>query len=174
MSTIREQITLGLARPALWSAFASSPERWLPQPTRRVGPSRYALELHAGPAHHQVAVDVGAVWSRDGGRWRRLRWTPVTGESDVFDADRMLPGFSGELGLMTGASEDTLDVVLVGHYRPPGGPIGAALDRVALRAVAHVTAGRLLADVRARLRLAADELDAEPEGIVTDAARPTG
>ncbi len=156
MSRIEERLPLGLARADLLTAFAGSPETWLPAPARRIGPGVYNVTLHAGPAHHEVAMTLGTVWSRDGGKWRRIRWSPLSTEGDLVDADRVLPGFSGELGIGPGATEDVLELELRGQYRPPGGPVGAVLDKAGLHVVALFTVSRLLTAVRDGLQHATE------------------
>jgi CBS domain-containing protein len=81
-------------------------------------------------------------------------------------AEHMFPDFEGTIEIEP-QSRTTAQVTLTGAYRPPLGPVGAALDAVALEGVAHQTADRLVAELAKRLSRAA-------KASVVDHRQPSG
>jgi hypothetical protein len=133
----------------LVEAFEGDPRRWLPDP-RRDGPDHWILQLRAGALSRQVRAHLGAPWRAGPTRWRSLTWDPLPGEREAVSLDRFLPSFDGELGLHLDPSGGGT-LVLDGRYLPPGGPLGAAADAVALHRVAKHTVERFVARLSASL-----------------------
>lgn len=129
-------------------AFADDPTRWLPD-ARPKGPDAWTVTLRAGSWSRRVELHLGSPWRVGGSQWRTIRWWPVAEDGEPSPVDRLLPALDGELGLHV--LDDLATLVLDGHYQPPGGPVGSALDGVALQRVARTTVERLLADLAARL-----------------------
>jgi hypothetical protein len=132
----------------LCRAFADDPTRWLPD-ARQVGPELWTVTLRAGSWSRNVDLHLGAPWRVGGSQWRDLTWTPVSEDGEPGPVDRLLASPEGELGLHVLDGISTL--VLDGRYTPPGGPVGSAIDGVALQRVARTTVERLLADLASRL-----------------------
>ncbi len=132
---------------ALARAFASNPQRWLPEP-RREGVDTWRIRVHAAGFSRAVVVTVGDVWQAGSTCWRTVRWDPLLEDGQPGTIDRVLPSFDGELGLGR-LRPGACTLVLDGRYAPPGGAVGMALDTVALHRVARWTAERLVADVAA-------------------------
>lgn len=133
---------------ALRAAFVDLPARWLPA-ARQVGPDRWLMTVHAGHIGRPVTVRVGSPWRADDTHWRSLSWDPVADPAEPSPLERFLPTLDGELGLNLAGDRATL--LLDARYDPPGGPVGTALDTMALHRVARGTLDRLLADIAARL-----------------------
>jgi hypothetical protein len=147
--TIRTFLPVVGDAAALADAFTGDPGRWLPS-ARRDGPDRHLLTLHAGSFTRTVTATLGSPWRAGATRWRTLAWDPVPELGDAAPVDRLLPSLDGELGLhLQPAGRVTL--VLDARYHPPGGPVGAAVDLVALHRVARGTVERFLEDVTAML-----------------------
>jgi hypothetical protein len=151
----------------LCRAFVDDPTRWLPD-ARHAGPELWTVTLRAGSWARNVELHLGAPWRVGGSHWRTISWDPVAGDGEPGPMDRLLPSLEGELGLHILDGITTL--VLDGRYRPPGGPIGTALDGVALQRVARTTVERLLADLASRL--SAESL-LRPSEPVASAVPPT-
>jgi hypothetical protein len=69
----------------------------------------------------------------------RLHWTPEGGGP--------YPDFDGELTVRADEDYTSAILELVGEYRPPGGAIGRAFDRVAGQRIASATAQALLREI---------------------------
>ena len=69
----------------------------------------------------------------------RLHWTPEGGGP--------YPDFDGELTVRSDEDYTSAILELVGEYRPPGGPIGAAFDHIAGKRIASTTAQVLLREI---------------------------
>lgn len=134
---------------ALAAAFDDDPVRWLPA-ARRVGSDAFALTVRAGNLSRSVRATVGYPWRAGATRWRTLSWDPVGIDDDGDAIERLLPSMDGELGLHI-ETHGRVTLVLDARYRPPGGPVGVAIDAVGLGRVAQGTVERFLADVAARL-----------------------
>jgi hypothetical protein len=135
----------------LWlvRAFVGDPGRWLPDAAHS-GPDTWTMTLRAGAWAHRVETQLGDPWRSGLSRWRSLSWDPVPSDDrDGWPVGRLLPSLDGELGLYT--SDGDITLVLDGRYRPPGGAVGAAIDRVALHRVARGTTERLLSDIAGHL-----------------------
>jgi hypothetical protein len=132
--------------------FAGDPTTWL-KPTHREGPDLYAVTLRGGGIRRPALASVGSPWRSATTTWRTLTWDPVADDGSPTTVDRLLPSLDGELGLHIDGERVTL--ILDARYRPPGGPLGAAVDLVALRRVARNTIERFLEDVVAQLGAAA-------------------
>ena len=143
------------APPMLVTVFEGDPAAWLPQARRDGAANRWLVVLHAGALHRTVRMEIGSVWRAGSTLWRNLSWEPVGATGDATTADRLLPSFSGELGLHAEGTERTT-LALDGHYRPPGGRFGQAVDTIALRRLAQVTANSLVATIAGELSAAAD------------------
>lgn len=107
--------------------------------------------------HVRVHTGVATTVDRVEGRLRLpLRW-----QADP--AAVLYPAFEGALELYTSGSHQA-DLVLVGSYRPPLGPVGELADVVALGRVADRTAQRLVTALAGQLRAAlpAADPDAPP------------
>jgi hypothetical protein len=132
----------------LCRAFVDDPARWLPD-ARHTGPDTWAVTLRAGSWSRPVEMHLGAPWRVGASHWRTVSWEPVSEDGERGPMDRLLPSLEGELGIHV--LDGLVTLVLDGRYRPPGGPVGTALDGVALQRVARTTVERLLADLAARL-----------------------
>jgi hypothetical protein len=134
---------------AVAAAFCDDPQRWLPA-ARHEGPERFTFVVHAGALTRTVHARIGGPWQAGSTRWRTFAWDLAPIEGDLPPLDRLLPSLDGELGLhLEGPERSTL--VLDARYQPPGGPLGAAVDSVALHRVARRTVERFLEETAARL-----------------------
>jgi len=150
ISSVRTFLPVPGEAAALAAAFDAEPPRWLPA-LRRDGPDAWMLAVHAGALTRTVRTTIGSPWRAGSTRWRTLSWDPIPdGGGEAAAIERMLPTLDGELGLHQEAG-GRATLVLDARYRPPGGAIGAAIDAVALRRVAHRTVDRFLEQVAARL-----------------------
>jgi hypothetical protein len=132
----------------LREAFVGDPGRWLPS-VRQVGPDRWVVLVTGWQIVRPVEVHLGTPWRTGKSCWRSLSWDPTAGSVGEGPAAKLLPALDGEIGLHELGGCATL--LFEGRYRPPGGPVGAAADAVALHRVAQTTIERLLADITARL-----------------------
>jgi hypothetical protein len=133
----------------LQHAFTGDPQRWLPSP-RHEGAQHWRIPVHAGAFTRHVRLTLGKPWRGGSTTWRTMQWDPVPEAGDASTIDRLLPSFDGELGLYRHRRTE-FTLVLDGRYTPPGGPLGTAIDVVALNRVARTTIDRFLADVAAGL-----------------------
>lgn len=134
--------------------FMRSPELWLPLPARAAGDQTYISTARVGPLLHPVRVEVSDAWSINDAVTRRLTWIPC--HDDGTPAHTVaLPGFAGQLTLRHELHEITAS--LEGVYEPPGGAVGAALDRALLHRTGDATGRELLDDVLTRLKDPANE-----------------
>ena len=117
------------------------PGLWLPG-ARPQGLACWSVELAALNWTRPVLVEVGETVETGAGPSRRLEWYPVTLEGDLVAGDRWLPGFEGDLRLVGGS--DAPSLALIGEALLPFGLLGAAIDAVALRAVADRSLDDLL------------------------------
>lgn len=149
---MRAQLTA--SRPVdadTWPAtecFLSSPSAWLPLPADPFDDGRFHSTLRAGPVLARVAVHVGDAWSLPDAVSRPIAWEPVHEDGTRAHA-RTLPGFEGRLTLRHG--EEHVELALDGTYVPPGGAIGAAVDRAVMHRAGETTAQALLDDIIQRL-----------------------
>lgn len=134
--------------------FMRSPEFWLPLPARVVGDRAYVTTARLGPLLHAVRVEVSDAWTVQGAVTRRLTWIPSHASGTALRTSA-LPAFAGQLTLRHEPGHIT--ALLEGVYEPPGGPLGAALDRALLHRKAEATGQALLDDVLTRLRTPANE-----------------
>ena len=133
---------------ALHRALSRPPGDYLPE-SRHIGEDRWTMVLRGAGMARTVVARVGEPWWAGSTQWRALSWEPLADREDPERVARLLPSLDGELGLH--ASDDTVSLVLDARYRPPGGPLGTALDTIALHRVARYTVDRLLAEIAARL-----------------------
>lgn len=136
--------------PTLVEVFEDDPATWLPQARRDGAVNRWLVVLHASALNRTVRLEVGAIWRAGSTRWRNLSWVPVGAAGDATPADRLLPSFSGELGLHAEGTERAT-LALDGHYEPPGGRFGQAVDTIALRRLAQITVNSLVAAIAGEL-----------------------
>ncbi|QBI19144.1 hypothetical protein ER308_06045 [Egibacter rhizosphaerae] len=127
-------------------AFTSDPGTWLPAPADAVDHDTWTIRLTAGPATQSVHATVGAPFDLGEVTWRTIRWQPPEDAT----LHRFLPAFTGEIGLR---AADTGTLVVQGHYAPPGGTVGSAIDTLALHRVADATIHTLVASVAERLQV---------------------
>lgn len=126
------------------------PEAWLPEGSVRGGPDVWWVPLRGAGLHRSVACTVGTPWQTREGTWRSLRWEPVAEEGDVAPFERVLPSFTGELGMVQDHGGPP-SLVLTGSYDVPASRIGEMADAALLGRIAHRTATRFLARISAAL-----------------------
>jgi hypothetical protein len=136
--------------PGLISAFEGDPRLWLPS-ARREGAEGWLMTVRAGSFSRTVRATVGNPWRSGPTYWRSVSWDPAPGEGESVPLERFLPSLDGELGLHTGETGGSSTLVFDARYLPPGGPLGAAADAVALHRVARHTVERFVAIVAAGL-----------------------
>lgn len=146
---LRVSLPLTGRGPVVPSLVLGDPERWLPPPARRCGIDGWTVLLVAGRLRRSVTCHVGATWQDGGAAWRSVAWVPRPEREDVLAAERLLPAFRGELGIIVDEAGGVLR--LEGSYTPPVGRLGAAIDAAILHRVASGTAQHFLADIQARL-----------------------
>lgn len=134
--------------------FLRSPEYWLPLPARPTTDAAFVTTARVGPLLHAVRVEVSDAWTITDAVTRRLAWVPsdATGRPSHSSP---VPGFAGQLTVQHLPGEITAS--LEGAYEPPGGALGAALDRALLHRTGDAMAATLLDDVLIRLRSPANE-----------------
>lgn len=140
-------------RDALERVFTGDPTTWLPALDGQAD-GRH-LVVHAGALSRTVVATVGDPWKAGDTRWRSLSWTPAPDDAERDPLGRVLPALDGELALHL--DEGRLTLALEARYEPPGGPLGAAADALALHRIARATVERLLVDIGRGLVRAADE-----------------
>jgi hypothetical protein len=114
----------------------SDPRDWLPLPATPRGHSRWLITVRGGPALHAALAEVGEPDDDDGTVIRSLRWAPRSGAKDA--VGRFLPRFDGHIDLR--AVDATASILsLTGVYEPPGGWVGATVDRAVLHKIAEGT-----------------------------------
>jgi len=84
---------------------------------------------------------------------------------------RLFPVLDADISLTPAGDQATL-LTLTGSYRPPFGPVGAALDRALLHRVAAATVRNFLAGVAARITSQPGPAEAVPTG--TGSSPPPG
>lgn len=153
---------------ALHRVFAGDPQVWLPD-ARHLGGDRWRTVVHGAGASRSVVARVNQVWRSGSTLWRTVSWLPAVDEREPERVARYLPTMDGELGLSSAAGQPSL--VLDARYQPPGGPLGATLDALALHRIAQGTADRFLADVAAGLaRAVVSDADGTGSGDVPPSA----
>jgi hypothetical protein len=125
--------------------LVAAPELWLPEGARAAGPGAWTVTLRVGPLARKARVSIDGPTHRDAAVWRALQWQPVSEAGDPLPVDRLLPSFSGELGLVGSPQGSTL--VLDGEYKVPLGPLGEVLDAVGLHRAARATGAALLSEI---------------------------
>ncbi|HEX2027972.1 MAG TPA: hypothetical protein VHF25_08240 [Nitriliruptorales bacterium] len=128
-------------------AFDSDPGGWLPA-VRRLGPSAWRVELRFRGLSRPVRCEVGDAWIIGDTTWRTLRWVPLSDPNEGLPLERVLPTFSGELGLH---HADTATLVLTGTYDVPLAAAGELADAALLNRVARHTGDSFLREVARRL-----------------------
>lgn len=135
--------------------FLRSPELWLPPPARPTRDHRgLVTTARLGPFLHTIRLELGPAWTIHDAAVRRLAWVPCDAAGQPVHTGA-LPSFTGRLTVRHESTE--LTVSLTGWYEPPGGALGAALDRAVLHRSGNATARALLDDVLARLQSPANE-----------------
>jgi hypothetical protein len=140
---------------ALAAAFTEEPGAWLPD-AHRDPSGGLVFAVHAGSLARRVRARIGQPWHVTRTSWRSVSWEPVSGPEGQVSVSRMLPALDGELGIHVDES-GRATLVLDARYLPPGGPIGAAADAVALHRLARQTGQRFLEDVGVGLSRIASE-----------------
>ncbi len=107
-----------------------------------------------GPFLHTVRLEIGAPWNLQDAAVRRVAWSPCDDQGRPVHT-HALPAFAGRLTLRH--DERELSLALTGWYEPPGGSLGAALDRALLHRSGNATARALLDDIATRLQSPANE-----------------
>lgn len=149
-SSVRAFLPLVGDPQLLAAVFEDDPDAWLSEPRRSGASDQWIIALRAGALRRTVQIKLGAPWRAGPTRWRSMSWDPVSPDGEPAPLDRLLPSLDGELGLHAGAG-DRATMVIDGHYLPPGGRFGSAVDTVALGRVAQATAESFLAAVAANL-----------------------
>lgn len=129
--------------------FVHDPDLWLPGAAQEVGSEKWRFSVAAGPLHRPVTATIAEVWSIPDAWVRGLQWHPTAGTGMREHETRMLPSFSGRLTLRQQAAGLVLQVE--GHYVPPFGRAGAALDVMGLHRAADATARHLADAIAERL-----------------------
>lgn len=171
MRTVRAFLPVAGATDALVLAFSGDPARWLPSARGTDRPGQWLLRVRAGSLSRQVRASVGEVWTAGSTHWRALAWDPVPNPDEQLRLERFLPTFDGELGLHADDAGRTT-LILDARYRPPGGPLGAAVDTVALHRVAKRSIEVLLEDLGAKLAAEAMHLARATHGSVSGRDAP--
>lgn len=122
---------------AVFEAFRSDPEHWLPTDVRAAGPHRWRMDLHAGPVRHQAIVEIGPSGGIPDGVRRSIRWWAPNADHIPDHRAALFPSLAGHLTLRRHGRGVTL--AIAGDYDPPGGVVGAMLDVTAGRRVARAT-----------------------------------
>lgn len=157
--TVFLPIELPLERAA--SVLLDAPDRWLPD-ARRAGSEMWLVTLEGPAIDRVVEMTIGAPWHTSEGIWRRLAWTPEPHDADVLPMERLLPAFTGELGVHR-AQDGNASLVLTGSYEVPGRRLGEMVDAVLLGRVARMTSTRFLAGISSALTAAAPTERAEAD-----------
>lgn len=93
------------------------------------------LRASVGPADHgyakEVHLEIGLAEIRRAGLVYPIAWTATK-------AGGLFPRLSADL-ILTHVGKEKTKICLEGTYEPPLGPIGRAIDRVALKNVAEAT-----------------------------------
>ena len=124
------------------------PARWLPDPATPYGYG-WLVDLHAdgvlphAMAQHGVVVDVGAPSGDDVRELRAVTWKSAS-------APGLFPVFHGDLEL-TGLSDETCQLTLMGTYRPPLSVAGGAGDALLGHHVAEACVRRFVLDAAERM-----------------------
>ena len=144
---------LSFRRPvtcSAWTAisrFVGDPARWLPPPAQPVE-DQWLVAVHAGPLSWTVCVTVDDAHMPPEGYVRRLRWVPRARPGHA--AHHPLPELEGRL-ILREEPHETPTLGFQGHYRAPGGPLGATLDVAGMHRVAEVTVRRVVGEIAERL-----------------------
>lgn len=137
---------------SVWTAvstFLGDPASWLPEPHQPVD-GDWLVSAHAGPLSWTVRATVGEAHSPPEGHVRRLSWVPQVRATGRRFEPGLLPTLDGRLKL----TEDVGDfptLAFQGHYRAPGGTVGATLDLGGMHRIADATLERFVHDVAGRL-----------------------
>ena len=135
--------------------FLRAPELWIPPPARPLQNRRTLVSTaRLGPFLHAVRLEVGAPWNLQDAAVRRVAWSPCDDHGRPVHT-HALPAFAGRLTLRH--DERELSLSLTGWYEPPGGAVGAALDRALLHRSGNATAQALLDDITTHLCSPANE-----------------
>lgn len=133
--------------PGALSQLAADPQWWLPAPATAV-PGGWVVPMHAGSLTRSVLCRVGAPVQETHRLWRPISWEPSDAGGRARPVDRLLPTFTGDLGVVLGPAAT---LVLTGTYDPPGAALGSIVDRAGLERVADRTARRFLVDIARQL-----------------------
>ena len=133
----------------LGKAFRRDPTWWLPLPAQPEGPGQWNVRLDAGHYSRPALMAVGPPWDQGELTLRTLTWDPVAEDGERLAVERVLPAFSGEIGLRV---VGPLTLVVEGSYEPPLGRVGATLDQTLLHKVADRTVRELVIAVAKRLQ----------------------
>ena len=136
------------------SRFVGDPSSWLPAPAQPVEDD-WLIAVRAGPLSWTVCVTVGDPHTPPEGYVRTLRWVPRAQPSPR-GTGHALPELEGRLILREEPGQ-TPTISFQGHYRAPGGHVGAALDVAGMHNVAEITLRRVVSEIADRLAAAQRE-----------------
>ena len=134
---------------ALHRVFADDPGVWLPG-SRHRGDDRWLTVVRGAGISRIVLARVSQAWRASSTSWRTVSWQPLVDEREPERIAWYMPTLVGELGLHAEA-EGRTSLVLDARYQPPGGPLGASLNALALHRIARSTVDRFLADIAAAI-----------------------
>lgn len=126
--------------------FLRPPMSWLPPPASPLVEDEdcFVTTVHLGPLMHTIRIEVGDPWTLTDAVSRQLSWVPSDAAGRPVRTTA-LPSFQGRFTVRHHSPD--LQLSLTGTYVPPGGALGAALDRALLHRSGDATATRLLEDV---------------------------
>ena len=128
-----------------------------------------AAELRINVVGLDVAKDIDITVSSIKSTPRGFRSPPTTTlqlEWQASDTPTLFPVMKAELGIYPLTGEET-QLEFIGHYEPPLGALGTAIDAVVGRRVADACVHRFVADIIAYLR--SDDVGATPRADATPA-----
>lgn len=132
--------------------IADDPVLWLPEESRRAGPTSWNVPLRLGGVTRVVEMAIEDPFTIRTSEWREILWRPRSERGDLIPIEHMLPTFAGEIG--TTSQEGHVSLVLNGEYDVPLGFVGAAIDAALLNRAARTSGTRLLGEIAQRMRAA--------------------
>lgn len=113
-----------------------------------------ASALHVNIAGIEIATDIAISVTKVEQRAGGVKFPPTTAIQLQWEAAKnpgLFPFMNAELSIYPLTATET-QLELAGHYVPPGGPLGAALDAVVGHRIAEASVHRFITDVAAYLR----------------------